>query len=305
MNDTHCHNQPIPMKAEATYIHSLEKAVPPTTEYARKLLQSQMKLNYRQAIGELIYAMVTCRPDISLPLIKLSQYSTNPAREHYEAVKELFYYLRCTRNEGIYFWRHTKNLDLPAPTNSFDTENASVEATIQDNIKQLKAATDSDWGGDVSHRKSVTGFVLKLAGAAIYYKSKYQQTIALSSTEAEFVAATEAGKAILYVRSILEEIGLQQQDATVLYIDNNGALNMANQSQPTRNTRHMELKNFAIQQWVERDLIYLKRISTENNYADAMTKVLGRQKHTLHFDYIMGRIRPTYADTHTGHITDY
>ena len=71
---------------------------------------------------------------------------------------------------------------------------------------------------------------------------KYQPTIALSSTEANFVAATETGKAILYVRTILEENGLPQKNGTMLHIDNNGALNMANQQQPTKSTRHMELK---------------------------------------------------------------
>ena len=144
-----------------------------------------------------------------------------------------------------------------------------------------------------------------MAGGAIYYKTRFQPTIALSSTEAEFVAATDAGKSILYVRTILEELGLHQKDATVLYIDNNGALNMANQGQPTRNTRHMELKQFAIQQWVEKDLIVLKRITTQENYADAMTKVLGRTKFHQHFDYIMGRIRPIYADVHTDQLTGY
>ena len=75
--------------------------------------------------------------------------------------------------------------------------------------------------------------------------------LALSLTEAEFVAATATGKAILYVRTIHEELGIPQTDATVLYIENNGALNMANQGQLTQNTRNMELKSFAIQQWVE------------------------------------------------------
>jgi hypothetical protein len=58
--------------------------------------------------------------------------------------------------------------------------------------------------------------------------------------------------------------------------------------QPTKSTRHMELKQFATQQWVERDLLYLKQISTYHNYADALTKPLGRTKHYKHFDYIMG-----------------
>ena len=64
-------------------------------------LQREMKFNYRQAIGELIHAMVTCQPDISFPLIKLSQYSTNPAHEHYGAVQDIFKYLSCTKTDGI------------------------------------------------------------------------------------------------------------------------------------------------------------------------------------------------------------
>ena len=304
MQEAYCHNQPIPMKAEAAYIRSLEQATPPSNDIARIKLQRKMGINYRQVIGELIYAMVTCRPDISFPLIKLSQYSTNPAEEHYQAAKEILYYLRCTKDEGITYWRPEHNKDLPSPLLSFEME-PDTETKIQDDASLLRAATDSDWGGDTKHRKSVTGYVMKLAGGAIYYKSRFQPTIALSSTEAEFVAATDAGKTILYIRTILEELGLEQKDATILYIDNDGALNMANQGQPTRNTRHMELKNFAIQQWVERDLLVLRRITSQNNHADAMTKVLGRTKFHQHFDYIMGRIKPVYADIHTGKFTEY
>ena len=292
----HCHTFPMPMKSENSFAKTLESAVPPTTDKERVRLQREMNFNYRQAIGELIYAMVTCRPDISFPVIKLSQYSINPAREHYEAIKEVFRYLHCTFDKGIHYWRSRPNADLPSPMHSFDTETDQSEAKLQDNGGVLKAATDSDWGGDTSHRKSITGLVIKLAGGCIYYKTKFQTTIALSSTEAEFVAATETAKSLIYIRTILKEIGIEQQHASILHIDNNGALNMANQQQPTRGTRHMELKQFAIQQWVENDIIYLKRITTEDNYADAMTKQLGRTKHYTHFDYIMGCLRPSYAE---------
>jgi len=121
MEPRHCHNMPIPMKSEPQYSRHLESTSPPVTDKERYLLQKEMGINYRQAIGELIYAMVTCRPDISFPLIKLSQYSSNPAREHYLAVKEIFYYLQCTRDDGIHFWRHHKNHKLPSPPHSFDT----------------------------------------------------------------------------------------------------------------------------------------------------------------------------------------
>ena len=64
----------------------METAQPPILEQDIRDLQVEMGLNYRQAIGELIFLMITCRPDISFPLIKLSQYSVNPAKDHYEAV---------------------------------------------------------------------------------------------------------------------------------------------------------------------------------------------------------------------------
>jgi hypothetical protein len=236
MPAAHCHIFPMPMKSENAYIHQLEQAITPITDRDKTKLQSEMKFNYCQVIGELIYAMVTCRPDISFPVIKLSQSSMNPAQEHYTAVSEILQYLKCTDDKGIYFWRPAHHKDYPEPTTSHDNKPMDVDATIQDKPTLIQAASDSDWGGDTKHQKSLTGFVRKMAGGCIYYKSKFQPTITLSLTEAEFVAATEAGKAILYVKTMLEEIGIEQKFTTTLYIDNNGALNMANQQQPTHNT---------------------------------------------------------------------
>ena len=159
----------------------------------------------------------------------------------------------------------------------------------------IHGAADSDWAGDTNHRKSITGYIIKYAGGTIYYKTKFQDTIAMSSTKAEFTAACDAAKAILYIRSILDEINVPQDEATTLFIDNNGALLMANAQQPTRRTCHMDIKHFALLDWVERDLVILKRISTSDNYADPMTKSLGRQLYYRHNDYILGKIIPPYT----------
>jgi dUTP pyrophosphatase len=290
-------NKPIPMHSDNKYIHSLEEAIPPQTEEEKTRIQHKMGFNYRQAIGELIYAMVTCRPDISYPLIKLSQYSANPAEEHYKAVKDIFYYLKATPSDGIYYWRPEKNdnlpnLPLPEFTPSPYTPDSSTRA---DTPLDLVGAVDADWAGDVSHRKSITGIALRLAGGTILYKSKFQDTIAMSSTEAEFSAACDAAKSILYVRSILEELNVSQQHATTLFIDNNGALMMGNAQQPTRRTRHMDIKKFVLIDWIEQDLLTMKYISTNDNYSDSLTKALAKQLHYRHFDYIMGRIKPKYT----------
>ena len=74
------------MKVEILYNCDLESAIPPATDKQHYQLQRQYKLNYIQAVGELVYAMVTCRPDIAFPVTKLSQYSSNPATEHYPVI---------------------------------------------------------------------------------------------------------------------------------------------------------------------------------------------------------------------------
>ena len=124
------------------------------------------------------------------------------------------------------------------------------------------------------------------------YKSKFQRTVALSSTEAEFAAACEAGKTILYLRSILEDLQVDQMEATTLYEDNRGALLMANAGQPTRRTRHIETTQFALLDWVKRDLLKLEYTATTNNCSDALTKPLARILFHKHMDRIMGRLIP-------------
>ena len=116
------------------------------------MLEKEMKFNYRQAIGELIYAMVTCRPDISSPLIKLSQDSNNPAREHYVAVRDIFRYLSCTKSNGIHYCRK-ESADIASRSfRSIECEHDDNDATIQDASCEPKSASDVDWGDDAQHR---------------------------------------------------------------------------------------------------------------------------------------------------------
>ena len=297
LHDDTISNIPIPTKNEATFNQRLETAKPPSDASEQQKLQLEMGINYRQAIGELIFLMVTCRPDISYPLIKLSQYSSNPAAEHYHAVKHLFKYIKATKSEGIYFWRRTARNDLPEGPLPIVTESQyNIDPSVHcDDPDTIHSTVDSDWAGDSTHRRSVSGIIIKFCGGTIFYKTKFQDTIALSSTEAEFTAACDAGKAILYVRSILDEIGVPQNEATTLFIDNNGALLMGNAQQPTRRTRHMDIKHFSLLDWIERELIIMQRINTSDNSADALTKSLGRTLHYRHTDYILGKLIPSYA----------
>ncbi|GFH45233.1 hypothetical protein CTEN210_01707 [Chaetoceros tenuissimus] len=288
--------KPTPMKADNAYITSLETAVPPATKEDQIKLQHEMQMNYRQGIGELLYAMITCRPDISYPVIKLSQYSNNPAKEHYQAIKEIYQYLAQTEDDGIHYWRKDDNNELPhmpIPTIKSELRQENTD-TPDDEPSQAKAYVDSDWAADTNHRKSISGFVISLAGGTVYYKTKFQETVATSTAEAEFTAAFEAAKAICYVRTILNELDICQSEATILHIDNNAALLMADASKPTKNSRHMDIKQFKLQEWVEKDIIEMKRIHTHDNRSDTLTKSLGQTLYYRHNDKLLGKYIPHY-----------
>jgi hypothetical protein len=159
----------------------------------------------------------------------------------------------------------------------------------------MHAYVDSDWATCPKTRRSFTGIIVKLAGGTIAYKTKLQPTVALSSTEAEFMAACDAGKMILFIRSILWDLGIPQQAATVMYEDNDACTAMANAQKPTTRTRHMDIRYFALADWVERDIMVLERVHTSINMADHMTKILDRTLFYRHVDHIMGHIPPIYS----------
>ena len=159
----------------------------------------------------------------------------------------------------------------------------------------LQGSVDSDWAGDSNHRRSITAYALEMAGSTVYYKTKFQDTIATSSSGAECTAACEAAKSICYVRSILDEIGVPQDFATALFIDNQGALLMADTKQPTKNAAygHQTLQNSRVgkMQYCEH-----AKSHDQSNVSDAPTKSLHTNLFHRHMDRIMGNRIPSYVN---------
>ena len=103
-------------------------------------------------------------------------------------------------------------MDLPPSLipNTTDNDNYTPNTRQQYNKINLRAAVNSNYYNDTTHGRSVIGIAIKFAGCAVLCKTVYQATVSLSSTEAEFIAACEAVKIILYVRSILDNINVKQ-----------------------------------------------------------------------------------------------
>ena len=225
----------------------------------------------------------------------MSQFNNNPAEIHYQAVKRVFRYLRSNINDGLHFWRKHLRDDLPTlkepliPPDNYDVTLPGIKST------ELHGYVDADWASDTRTRRSLTGIGLFLAGAPIAYRARYQPTIALSSTESEFVAASDAGKMTLYLRSVLTQLGLQPSDATPLYEDNAAAIAMANAQRPTRRTRHLDIRYFALMDWIERDELILTSISTHDNPADGLTKALQPVLFNRHVTSLLGKRKPQYC----------
>ena len=150
---------------------------------------------------------------------------------------------------------------------------------------------DAAHATDLKTRRSVTGYVVFLAKAAIAWKSHIQPLVVTSSTEAEFYAAVTCAKVIKYLRYILAELDAIKPGPTILYIDNQAALAMINESRPTSRARHIEIQHYAIQEWYKAKDIVMKHIPGIINSSDDLTKALGQVLHGRHARRNMGHYK--------------
>ncbi|KAL2228857.1 UNVERIFIED_CONTAM: Retrovirus-related Pol polyprotein from transposon TNT 1-94 [Sesamum indicum] len=172
----------------------LSKDLCPKTESEKDKMKN---VPYSNAIGSVMYLMVSTRPDIAYAVSCLSRYMSNPGTSHWEAVKYLFRYLNGTKNVGITF---SKNSD-------------GVE---------LKGFVGSNYANDKDSRKSTTSYIFTLCNACISWKSQLQSIVALSTTEAEYIATTEAIKEAIWLKGLISEIGFLK-NKLVVYSDRKGS----------------------------------------------------------------------------------
>jgi hypothetical protein len=219
-------NRPTPLPTNPNWIKKFNSAIGPSESKAQQELATKMQIN-KSGVGEIIWPMTTCRPDIAFTSVKLSQSNSAPAEHHYHGLKHLIRYLYATRNDGIYFWRTQSLTELPdgaLPTINSNPQDLLLEDRPKHDAITAVAYGDSDWATCVKTRRSFSGSCIQFAGSTIAYKTKFQPAVALSSTEAEFMAAMDVGRMCLFVRSILWDLDIPQEAATVAYEDNDGCM---------------------------------------------------------------------------------
>jgi hypothetical protein len=133
--------------------------------------------------------------------------------------------------------------DGPLPPINSNCHHLLLDDHPHHNTLVAVAYGDSDWATCVKTHCSFSGICIQLAGGTIAYKTKFQPTVALSTTKAEFMAACDVGRMSLFMRSILWDLDIPQEAGTVAYEDNNGCTAMGNAQKPTAQTRHINFVN--------------------------------------------------------------
>lgn len=207
-------------------------------------------------MAHLLYISLHSRPDITCAVNMLSQFSTDPRKQHYSAALQVVRYLSTTRNAVI----------------SYKKTSAPIEGFC-----------DANWAQDVNDRKSQSGFCFILAGGVISWESKKQKVVATSSAEAEYVALTEAAKEASYLSYLLAEIGFPNEESIIINTDSQSAQKMAEFGAHHSRTKHIHYKYHFIKEKIQDGTVKLSYLSTKEMIADALTKPVPKPKHIFCF----------------------
>jgi hypothetical protein len=186
----------------------------------------------------------------------LAQFSHCYTTDHYTALKQVAKYLYTTKELRFHLYK---------PDRTFDGQVEIVQWT------------DSDWATDKNDRKSTTGHISFVEGQPVSWGSRKQKSVAHSSTEGELVAAVDTAKEGCYLRNLINGI-FKVKTPMNIYIDNQGAKFLCEGEGTSTRAKHIDIKYWALKDWITEKLFKLTYVTTDNNIADMMTKALGQAK---------------------------
>ena len=151
---------------------------------------------------------------------------------------------------------------------------------------KLEGYSDSSFQSDPDDSKSISGYVFTLNGGAVSWKSSKQQIVADSTTEAEYIAASEAAKEAVWMKKFITELGIvpEIENPVPLYCDNTGAVAQAKEPRSHHKSKHILRLFHLVREIIERQDVIIERVGTKNNIADPFTKALPQQQFDRHLD---------------------
>ena len=233
---------------------------------------------YRRVIGAVMYLQVMTRPDLAQACSYLSQFLEAPLKWHYVKMKRMIRYLQGTADRCLVYGG-----PYVAPKGLSQGE--------------MFGYVDSSW----ESRRSTSGFILYRNGGPIAWCSRKQKSTALSTAEAEIMAASEATKSVMAIRLILRDIGREIKGPTVLFEDNQAAIYFAqNEGTPAR-MKHIDVREYFVRDHVLAGDVLLAKIGSADNCADLFTKPMPKEGFSKHRD-IMVTKAPKCVRTFPGEV---
>ncbi|MCO5599310.1 hypothetical protein L7F22_053411 [Adiantum nelumboides] len=219
------------------------------------------KIPYASACGSLMYAMVATRPDIAYVVGVVSRFMSNPGKKHWEAVKGVLRYLNGTKDRCICFGKGKLSLSVVG-------------------------YTDADYVGYLDKWRSTSGYLYTFAGGAISWLSRLQSCVTLSTTEAEYDAASEACKEAIWLTRLVGDLGIVRE-IPVLHCDSQSAIQLARNPVFHAKTKHVDVRYHFIREVLEDKRLQLVKVHTNDNPVDLLTKSLSSERFT-HCRELMG-----------------
>ena len=251
---TECQISNTPMDSRS----QLSKSMCPTTDEEKMAMNS---IPYREAVGSLLWLANGTRPDIAYAVNQVARYMDNPGILHWNAVLRIIYYLKGTLSKGIEF---RGNNSLEAETQGYFSY-PKAEATI---------FVDADHAGHKDDRRSVTGYVFMLAEGPISWQSRSQTTVALSSMEAEYMAACAATQESLWLAMLMEQMNIEISRPIKLREDNQACIAFSKNPGDHKRSKHIDCRYHFVRERVESGDVILEWIATSDQVADIFTKAL-------------------------------
>ena len=205
---------------------------------------------YRSLVGSLMYLAVCTRPDLAMAVSSLSRYSQNPRMEHWDAAKRVLRYIKGTVGEGL---AYSPGEDVA-----------------------VWGYSDASYGSDNETKRGRSGFVFMSGGAAVSWGSKLQEVVALSSTEAEYMAISHAMQEGLYLTMLQTEMGIQKEEGgTLLLVDNQSSIKLAKNPVFHKRSKHIAIRFHFIREKIDSGEMQLEFVRTLAMAADQLTKHVG------------------------------
>lgn len=210
----------------------------------------------KELIGCLMYLMLGSRPDLSFAVNFFSRFQDKNSDDVWTHMKRLLRYLKGTINMKLEYKRKPGG-------------------------NPLTCYVDSDWAGDMTDRKSISGFVVKVFGNTVAWVTRKQKCIALSSTEAELIAMCAATQEVLWYKKVLCDMNIECKIIS-MYEDNQGCISIAKNPENNRRVKHIDVKYRFISECIKDKILKIEYIDSKSQMADILTKGLNRVQFCAH-----------------------